>query len=358
MNLNLEVARSESCLLFECVSGSRAYGLDTPESDTDLRGVFVAPRQLLYGFGAPDQVSDESHDQSYFEIGRFVELLLKNNPNILEMLYTASDCVRFKNPLFNLLKPEMFLSKLCEATFSGYAITQVRKARGLNKKIVNPVNKERKSLLDFCHVLAGQGSEPLLNWLSERGLDQRQCGLVNIPHMREVYGIYIDRDGTCSYRGVLSKKDSTMVACSRIDRDAEPAAWMSVNVDGFKKYCKNYHEYWEWVEKRNDARYQTNVDHGRNYDSKNMMHTFRLLDVAKEIAAEGRITVRSPNRDWLLKVRAGEFLYDYLLAQAEDRIAEITTLFEKCSLQDQPCRASGEAVLVEIRERFYHESAA
>lgn len=353
MKLNLETARSDSCLLFECVSGSRAYGLDTPESDVDLRGVFVAPQQLLFGFGAPDQVSDDSHDETYFEIGRFVELLLKNNPNILEMLYAAPDCTRFRHPLFDLLKPEMFLSKLCEATFSGYAISQIRKARGLNKKIVNPVAKERKTLLDFCHVLAGQGSVPLLDWLDERGLVQTQCGLVNVPHMREVYGIYIDPDGSRRYRGVLSKEDSTMVACSRIDRDAEPAAWMSVNVDGFKKYCKSYREYWDWVEERNDARYKTNVDHGRNYDSKNMMHTFRLLDVAKEIAAEGRITVRSPNREWLLRVRAGEFLYDDLLAQAEERIAEISTLFEKSSLQDKPNRAPAESVLVEIRERFY-----
>lgn len=37
--IDLETARSPSCLLFECVTGSRAYGTETPESNTDLQGV-------------------------------------------------------------------------------------------------------------------------------------------------------------------------------------------------------------------------------------------------------------------------------------------------------------------------------
>ncbi len=41
-----------------------------------------------------------------------------------------------------------------------------------------------------------------------------------------------------------------------------------------------------WVEHRNKARYNTNIEHGKNYDSKNLMHTFRLLDMAEEIARE------------------------------------------------------------------------
>lgn len=80
--LSLETVRNPECLLFECVTGSRAYGTDTPESDTDLRGVFVAPRQVLYGLGHGEQVSDSLNDETYYEMGRFVDLLIKNNPNI------------------------------------------------------------------------------------------------------------------------------------------------------------------------------------------------------------------------------------------------------------------------------------
>jgi len=37
------------------------------------------------------------------------------------------------------LKIEMFLLKNCKETFAKYAITQIKKAKGLNKKLINPV---------------------------------------------------------------------------------------------------------------------------------------------------------------------------------------------------------------------------
>ena len=57
--VTLDTVRSSECLLFECVAGSRAYGTDLPESDLDLRGVFIVPRAVLFGLGQVDQVSDE-----------------------------------------------------------------------------------------------------------------------------------------------------------------------------------------------------------------------------------------------------------------------------------------------------------
>jgi hypothetical protein len=56
-----------------------------------------------------------------------------------------------------------------------------------------------------------------------------------------------------------------------------------------------------------------------------MMHTLRLLDMAAEIATEGRVIVRRPNRDFLLAVRRGDFSYEELLQMAEERIAAWTT---------------------------------
>ena len=58
------------------------------------------------------------------------------------------------------------------------------------------------------------------------------------------------------------------------------------------KYCKDYKAYWDWVKHRNESRYQNNIEHGKNYDSKNMMHTFRLLHMAQEIAEYRHFEVR------------------------------------------------------------------
>lgn len=352
-SVDLPTVRSPESLLFECVTGSRAYGTDTPESDTDLRGVFVMPRRAFFGLGGPEQITDAKNDETYYEIGRFVDLLTKNNPNILEMLFAPADCVRFWHPLMDLIRPDWVLSKLCRDTFAGYAVSQVRRARGLNKKIVNPLDGPRRPALDFCHVVSGQGSIPLREWLAANGMRQEDCGLVNIPHMRDVYGVYHDAGRSLGYCGIVRREDSTELNLSSIPKGEAPAGWMNFNKDGFKKHCREYREYHEWLALRNEARYATNIEHGRNYDSKNLMHTFRLLDMAEEIAAEGQITVRRPNREWLMRIRRGEFEYDTLIAMAEEKIARIDTLFAASDLRATPDRAALESALVEIRERWY-----
>ncbi|MEK7676299.1 MAG: nucleotidyltransferase domain-containing protein, partial [Verrucomicrobiota bacterium] len=44
----------ESLVIYRCVVGSRAYGLDHDESDTDRRGIYLAPAELQWSlFGAP-----------------------------------------------------------------------------------------------------------------------------------------------------------------------------------------------------------------------------------------------------------------------------------------------------------------
>ena len=127
---------------------------------------------------------------------------------------------------------------------------------------------------------------------------------------------------------------------------------MQFNKDGYKKYCREYREYQEWLAKRNEARYAANVAHGRNYDSKNLMHTFRLLDMAAEIAERRTIALRRPNRDFLMKIRDGQFDYDELITMAEARIEEIGALYDASDLPDEPDVDALERALIEIRTEF------
>ena len=347
-----EIQTSPDRLLLEVVAGSRAYGTDTPESDTDIRGVFVFPRPQFYGFDSDQQVSDVTHDITYYELARFVELLVKNNPNVIELIGMPEECVLKRHAMFERFTPGLFLSKRCRDTFAGYAMGQIRKARGLNKKIVNPMPEQRRTAISFCYVIEGQGSTPLLDWLDKRGLDQAACGLVNVPHTRDVYGIYHDATGEVAYRGIFADEQASEVRCSSVSKNAEPIAWMAFNKDGYKKHCNEHLAYWDWVKHRKEARYATNIDHGQNYDSKNLMHTFRLLDMAEEIAREGEIRVRRPNRDHFMRIRQGEFDYDDLVAQAEGKVAKIDALFETCLLPARPNLAAIERLLIEVREDF------
>ena len=341
-------------LLLKCISGSRAYGLSTPQSDTDIRGVFILPKKQYYGFTSLNQLNNNSQDEVYYEIKRFIELLVLNNPNILELLNSPADCILYRHPLMDLVDPKLFLSKLCRHTFAGYAQSQVKKAKGLNKKIVNPVEKERKSLLDFCFVIKGQRTVLLIEWLNENNFSQEDCGLVNLPHMRDVFALFHNSQLNGKLlNGIVSGEEATDVSLSSVPAGITPLAIMSFNKDSWSQYCRTYREYWDWVEKRNETRYENTIQHGKNYDAKNMMHTFRLLAMAEEIALYKEVRVRRSDRDFLLKVRKGEFDYEDLVKMAVEKTMRIEELYKKTDLPDAPDRRKSEELLVFLREKLY-----
>lgn len=118
----------EQCVIYRCIVGSRAYGLDTAESDTDLRGIYLAPLDMqLSLFGAPEQFEDNAAQVCYWELQKFLVMALKANPNILECLY--SPLVEKTAPLAERLLAlrESFLSQMIFQTFNGYALSQFKK---------------------------------------------------------------------------------------------------------------------------------------------------------------------------------------------------------------------------------------
>ena len=351
--MTIQNLKSQNLILFEVISGSKSFGLNTPTSDTDIKGVYYLPKEQFYGLDYIPQISNETNDEVYYEIGRFVELLIKNNPNILEILATPEDCILYKHPLMEKLQLNDFLSKLCKDTFAGYAMTQIKKARGLKKKIVNPMPKEKKSLLDFCYVLKGYETVSLPVFLSEKDWKQEQCGLINLPNSKGMFALFYDATATLGYKGIIQKENSNEVSLSSIPKGQEPVGYLSVNQDGYSKYCKEYAEYWEWIEKRNDERYRTNQQHGKNYDSKNMMHTIRLLQTAEQILQKATLNIKVPNRTELLAIKAGEMEYDALLKMADELIVSIEKHYQTSTLPDRPDEGKAIENLIAIRENLY-----
>ena len=350
--MTIEELKAKDIIVYECLSGSHAYGLSTPESDVDIKGVFILPKEDYYSLNYIDQISNETNDIVYYELKRFVELLGKSNPNILELLYTPEDSVRKIHPVFHKIRSRNFLSKQCKDSFGGYAMTQVRKAKGLKKKIVNPVEKERKGVLDFCYVAYEQGSIPIMEFLVMNNLTQDKCGLAKIPHMHEMYGVYYDQDG---FNGIIKKETANQVSLSSIPKGLKPIAIMSFNKSGYSKYCKEYKEYWEWVDKRNDNRYENTIEHGKNYDAKNMMHTFRLLNMCEEIGKEGMLNVKREDREYLLKIKRGEFQYDELLNLAEQKVEDIENIYKTANLPEEPDPDELNELLISMRDSYYKD---
>ncbi len=352
--LTIDWIKQNGLLVFEAITGSKSYGLDTATSDTDIRGVFVLPKDMYYSLEYTAQVNNVTNDIVYYELKRFMELLARNNPNILEMLNVPNQFVLHKDAIMGKLNTGMFLSRLCEKTFANYAFTQIKKAYGLEKKIVNPVEEDRKSVLDFCYVYENKDAVPLKQFLETKQWQQNQIGLSVIPHLRDCYNIFYS--GVIKYSGVMRKEKANEVALSNIPKGEIPFGILYFNKDGYSVYCKKYKEYWEWVSKRNETRYKTTMSHGKNYDSKNMMHVFRLLLMAKEIATEGTVNVYRKDREFLLAIKEGKYEYDELVLKAEELKNELPFLYKKSRLRKEPDVENTNRLLIEMRKEYYKEN--
>ena len=115
-------------VIYRCIVGSRAFGLDTDSSDVDRRGIYLPPAELQWSlFGVPEQLENEETQETYWELGKFLRLALKANPGILECLYTplienADDLAREL-----LAMRGAFLSKLVYQTYNGDVLSQFKK---------------------------------------------------------------------------------------------------------------------------------------------------------------------------------------------------------------------------------------
>jgi predicted nucleotidyltransferase len=349
--MTISELKSSNCIVFECLSGSKAQGLATADSDTDIRGVFVLPAKQFFGNSYLPQVSDERNDTVYYELGRFVELLSKNNPNALELLCTPDEFVLKRAPMMDLIPPALFMSKRCHKTFVGYASTQIGKAKGLNKKINNPMPKTRPTVLDFCFVTDQRHTKSLTQLLEENSWRQEDCGLSKMAKMPDMYALFHHSESI--YEGIFKGDNANDVCLSSIPKEEKMVAYVHFRKSAYSKYCRKHREYWDWVEKRNESRYQSTISHGKQYDAKNMMHTIRLLRMAKEIAETGAVVVKREDRDELLAIRSGEFSYEKLIEMSEALMSEIECSFATSDLPATPDLKAINQALVQIRTDYY-----
>ena len=406
--LTIEILKKNNLIAYEYVRGSNLYNTALPEgkSDIDIGGVYILPNDYLLGLpeNYTPQVSDETNDTTYYELGRWVELLMKCNPTAIESLFVPED--KIIGPIHPSVQifidnRDMFLTKEIFKTNLGFAYNQVKRARGLNKKIVNPIT-ERKTVLDFCYVPHNQGTKHVEKWLADNGLKQKYCALVPLPNMHDVYGLYYDfgthiiceyntdlRDDKqmdiladklknseneidklfvkslndlceydtifdiipSGYRGIVSENaDSNEVRFEAIEKGTKPIIIMSYNKDGYTCHCKKYKEYQEWLEKRNPVRYDSNGD--SKFDRKNMGHTIRLLHMAKEMSEnKGFNVVRTWDRDMILDIINGKYTYEYLLDYTTSLYNNIIENIENiCNLPSFIDKDKVQKLLIEARK--------
>lgn len=377
-----ETIKEKNLLLYQYIRGSHCHGMATPQSDIDMGGIFMSPKDELLdlGFNYQGQIANETNDIIWYELKKFMQLLIKSNPTILEALFVDDKYVEYEHPLISELKSykNEFLTKKCFPSFFAYANSQIEKAKGLNKMINwDKEQMKRKTPFDFAYTFYNQGSTKISNWLDNRGLNKDFCGLVGIPNMHDTYGVYYDWGAHFEKENIKNAEDliknggktfdfivnfyklsaaqiadwfennkeikhyrgmcldnATDMRGSSVSKGEKPLCWMTYNESGFKAHCVKYKQYQDWIKHRNPIRYESNLN--KSYDAKNMCECFRLMHCGIEIAnGKGYIVDRSGiDAEFLLNVKNHKFEYEDLISELNKCKAEMEIAMMNSKLKD------------------------
>jgi len=109
--------------------GSHLYGLDTPESDEDFLGVYLAPTlEVLSLHNKPKEtVVTKDPDCTIHEVEKYMRLAAQGNPTVLELLYCPDYIISTSVGYSLVTFRDCFLSTRVRDTYGGYAYQQSKR---------------------------------------------------------------------------------------------------------------------------------------------------------------------------------------------------------------------------------------
>lgn len=355
--IEFERIKREGRIIFQTIVGSHSYGLNVETSDVDKKFVYIDSEYNVLTGNTIDQIN-VTDDFVGYEIGRFIELLGKQNPNLSEIAFSDKRFHEICSPLFEELiinNRKKFLSKKVAFSYGAYAHSQIKKAHTTSKKFMTDMSGPRKQVDEFTYIIKENNSIPFKKWIEEMTeISINEMVLSKVNHARETYAIHWLDDG--KEHGIFSKNMDT-IKLSSFPKDAPFITNVTINLDGFSMYCKEYKEWHEWNEKKNPIRFTENLDNDKKYDRKNMTHCHRLLNMCIEILETGDIKVlRTHDRDYLLGIRYGKETYQELVDLAEKKRKIISEKFITSKLPDEISKEWLEEMLYTFRKKYYKKS--
>lgn len=291
------------------VMGSQAYGVSTDNSDLDIYGVTIPPRNyvfpheagLIHGFSKniptfnqwqEHHIKDQSanggngqeYDFSIYGIVQFFFLVMNNNPNMIDSLFVNRESIIHITKAFEEVRKnrKLFLHKGIAHKLRGYAFSQMHKAKN-SEKYVSEIRQFEKD-----H---------------------------NLPHTLTQKDIQLDNQG-------LSNKD--------------------------------YHTYGQMFEKgiSKTSRFEQQKTHG--YDRKFTYHIFRLADQAEYILTHHDLDLQERGRVEKMKaVRRGDISFEDIVKTFGQYETRIDNLYQTSKLRMRPDEDAIKNLLLTVLEHHF-----
>lgn len=329
--------------LFLSMHGSHAYGTATPTSDIDIRGIAVAPLEYYLGVSKvfEQTVQHEPIDLTIFDLRKFVKLAADANPNALEFIFTDPSDHLLVHPVMEILleNRDLFLSKKCKYTFSGYAVSQLKRIKSHRRWLMSPPiaapTREEFALPDQPVIPTGQ-------------LTAAQAAV--LKQIDEWSWHELEHVDPATRQALQSEFNRRLLEITKWDEDAiDDKVWLSAaRTIGFdenfirlldleRQYTsklREWQQYQHWKATRNKARSELEAKYGM--DTKHAAHLVRLTRCCRELLETGKLNVRRPDAEELLAIRNGAWTYEQLIEYSENEDKALSELMKTSTLPRQP----------------------
>jgi predicted nucleotidyltransferase len=309
-------------LVFLTEFGSAAYGTQQDNSDHDLAGIVIPPKQIIFphlagvirGFGNQGQSFDQwqethikdgdsrkEYDFSVYSIVKIFELARDGNPNILDMIFTPETCVQHITSVGQLIRDNRtkFLSKQIYQKFRGYAYAQIKKLNDAeNDKEISQFISMEVSL----HIPHSTTLEDV-----EDELEFRQHFDNYVGNTNRLLGHLLDEEVALYHKSYIS------------------------NVEKSKRF-----------ENRKI----------QGFDSKYAYHLCRLLNECQQILVKHDMDIQE-NREQHKAIRRGEWTKKQVLQHFSDKERQLERLYAESTLRAQPDEAELKKLLLDCLEIHY-----
>lgn len=391
-------------------AGSHSYGTNTPTSDEDYRGIFVAdPKFIRTPFYKQNEYrhADQKDSVSY-ELNKFMSLYTECNPNIVELLWVDDCDIIIDSPAYQLLRKHRrdLLSSRVAFTFSGYAVSQLKQMKNQSKWQNNPQPKEPPRQTDYVSLVVNYTNEKMFKVNIEDYKDNHRL----VHYGSNIYGLYKESGYTTfndNYHLNVNSEEfdhTTMIGERKL-----PIMVVKFNVTEYKQNLQVWKQYWDWrtlkdkkvelyslieaelAERTTNTREVVDVDYDvdrvigdenmselvktmkasnltdllhlckrhfdfkqTNADLKHGMHLVRLLRMGREILEHGEVFVKRPDAKELLEIRNGSWSYEQLVAYGEEQDMLIRTeLYEKTKLPKRPNIELASDLILQVQDMVW-----
>lgn len=291
--------------IFLTKAGSQAYGTSTPQSDLDLRGIAIPPRDILLGFVKSFEQAQKlgEVDIVVFDFRKFLGLASNCNPNIIEILFTAEEDWIWASPAYEKLRAHghLFLSKKAQHTFFGYAMSQLKRIKSHRAWLLNPP-KHKPS--------------------------------------REEYGLSLANKVSASDHGAY---DKLLEEGHVFD---ENVMQLLQREKAYANAMTEWKQYENWKNTRNEAR--ASLEAKFSYDVKHGMHLVRLIRMGHEILSQGKVLVKRPDAEELKAIRQGAWTYDHMIEWATNMEQTLNEAAKASLLPESPDLTAINQLCIEI----------